>query len=138
MVALEWVRNNLANISTTGFKKAQHEFYRIFLLVASSLSHYPINQAVNQFGNTRCASLDLQRLRFAPTGNDTDMASKTPASSHPNEKMVCVNAAREISVSTHSQLVTPSDTVMSEPGNHSPPIRSPTVSLPSPRRHPFR
>lgn len=73
MDALDVVANNLANISTTGFK-AQHEFYRSFSAWLQPSLTTPINQAVNQFGVLGGASLDLSPSTLQPTGNDTDVA----------------------------------------------------------------
>ncbi|MGA2099162.1 MAG: flagellar hook basal-body protein [Candidatus Acidiferrum sp.] len=73
MDALDIVANNLANVSTTGFK-AQHEFYRSFATWLQPSLTTPINQAVNQFGVLGGANLDLSVGSMAPTGNDTDMA----------------------------------------------------------------
>ena len=73
MDALDVVANNLANISTTGFK-AQHEFYRSFSAWLQPSLTTPINQVVNQFGVLGGASLDLSPSTLQPTGNDTDVA----------------------------------------------------------------
>lgn len=73
MDALDVVANNLANISTTGFK-AQHEFYRSFSAWLQPSLTTPINQAVNQYGVLGGASLDLSPSSLEPTGNPTDVA----------------------------------------------------------------
>lgn len=73
MDALDVVANNLANISTTGFK-AQHEFYRSFSSWLQPSLTTPMNEAVNQFGVLGGASLDLSQSTLAPTGNKTDVA----------------------------------------------------------------
>ncbi|MGH9740956.1 MAG: flagellar hook-basal body protein [Candidatus Acidiferrum sp.] len=73
MDALDVVANNLANISTVGFK-TQHEFYRSFSAWLQPSLTTPINQAVNQFGVLGGASLDLSPSTLEPTGNATDVA----------------------------------------------------------------
>jgi len=119
--------------------QAQHEFYRTFSSWLQPSLTTPINQAVNQFGILGGASLDLSNGSFAPTGNDTDMALQTPASSPSKRKMVCVTRAREISVSTHSASSSPPRRHVIEASREplSVPFRSPTVSLPSAQTAPF-
>jgi flagellar basal-body rod protein FlgF len=73
MDALDVVANNLANISTVGFK-AQHEFYRSYSAWLQPSLTTPINQAVNQYGVLGGASLDLAPSTLEPTGNPTDVA----------------------------------------------------------------
>ena len=73
MDALDVVANNLANVSTTGFK-AQHEFYRSYSAWLQPSLTTPMNQAVNQYGVLGGASLDLSPSSLEPTGNPTDLA----------------------------------------------------------------
>jgi flagellar basal-body rod protein FlgF len=73
MDALDVVANNLANISTVGFK-AQHEFYRSYSAWLQPSLTTPINQAVNQYGVLGGASLNLAPSTLEPTGNPTDVA----------------------------------------------------------------
>ena len=73
MDALDVVANNLANVSTTGFK-AQHEFYRSFSAWLQPSLTTPINQAANQYGVLGGAQLDLSPSSLEPTGNPTDLA----------------------------------------------------------------
>lgn len=77
MDALEVLANNLANVSTTGFK-AQHEFYRSFTAWLQPALTTPINQAINQFGVLGGARLDLSTGSIEHTGNDTDLALEGP------------------------------------------------------------
>jgi flagellar basal-body rod protein FlgF/flagellar basal-body rod protein FlgG len=84
--ALELTANNLANLSTTGYK-GQLEFYRS--LQASVANHHltPLNQAVNNYGVLGGSTVDLKTGEFQKTGNDLDLAMegsgffviKTPA-----------------------------------------------------------
>lgn len=73
--ALELTANNLANLSTTGYK-GQLEFRRA--LEASQGKHRlsPINQAVNNYGILGGAALDLKVGEFQKTGNSLDLAIK--------------------------------------------------------------
>jgi flagellar basal-body rod protein FlgF len=73
MDALDVVANNLANISTVGFK-AQHEFYRSFSAWLQPSLTTPINQVVNQFGVLGGANTDFSPSTLEPTGNPTDLA----------------------------------------------------------------
>jgi flagellar basal-body rod protein FlgF len=71
--ALEITANNMANLSTTGYK-GQMEFYRS--LEASMGNHHlsPLNQAVNDYGVLGGAAVDLKSGEFQKTGNDLDLA----------------------------------------------------------------
>jgi flagellar basal-body rod protein FlgF/flagellar basal-body rod protein FlgG len=77
MDELDLVANNLANVSTAGFK-AQREFYRSFATWLQPSLTTPINQAVNQFGVLGGSRLDLSQGNIEPTGNDTDVALQGP------------------------------------------------------------
>jgi flagellar basal-body rod protein FlgF/flagellar basal-body rod protein FlgG len=74
--ALELAANNLANISTTGYK-AQREFYKS--LTASLGNSDPrqmssLNQAINDYGVLGGATVDTQAGTLERTGNDLDLA----------------------------------------------------------------
>jgi flagellar basal-body rod protein FlgF/flagellar basal-body rod protein FlgG len=71
--ALDLTANNLANLSTAGYK-GQLEFYRS--LDASMANHHisPLNQAVNNFGVLGGTAVDLKTGEFQKTGNDLDLA----------------------------------------------------------------
>jgi flagellar basal-body rod protein FlgF/flagellar basal-body rod protein FlgG len=71
--ALELIANNMANLSTTGYK-GQIEFYRS--LEASMGGHRlsPLNQAVNNYGVLGGAAVDLKTGELQKTGNDLDLA----------------------------------------------------------------
>ena len=71
--ALELTANNMANLSTTGYK-GQLEFYRS--LEASVANHRlsALNQAVNNYGILGGSSVDLKTGEFQKTGNDLDLA----------------------------------------------------------------
>jgi flagellar basal-body rod protein FlgF/flagellar basal-body rod protein FlgG len=69
--ALDLAANNLANVSTTGFK-AEREFYRSFETSAHRLG--ALNRAVNDYGVLGGASIDLHNGSTEKTGNDLDVA----------------------------------------------------------------
>jgi flagellar basal-body rod protein FlgF len=71
--ALDLAANNLANVSTTGFK-AEREFYRAFTASAHQLGLTPLNRAVNDYGVLGGASIDLHNGSTEKTGNDLDVA----------------------------------------------------------------
>jgi flagellar basal-body rod protein FlgF/flagellar basal-body rod protein FlgG len=126
MDALDVVANNLANISTTGFK-AQHEFYRSFSAWLQPSLTTPINQAVNQFGVLGGASLDLAPSSFAPTGNGTDMALQNSGFFTIQTKNgLRYTRAGNFGFNTQRQLVTPQgDLVLGDQG----PIQIPAGQL---------
>jgi len=74
--ALEVAANNLANISTTGYK-AQREFYKS---LTASLDNSPrrqlssLNQAINNYSVLGGATVDVQAGMLERTGNDLDVA----------------------------------------------------------------
>ncbi|MBZ5503168.1 MAG: flagellar hook basal-body protein [Acidobacteriia bacterium] len=73
MQALDVVANNLANVSTTGFR-GQHEFYRA---VTASLGREvltPLNAAINDYGVLGGATIDLGQGNLQATGNSLDLA----------------------------------------------------------------
>jgi flagellar basal-body rod protein FlgF/flagellar basal-body rod protein FlgG len=74
--ALELAANNLANVSTTGYK-VQREFYKS--LTASLGNSNPqqlssLNRAINNYGVLGGATVDLQAGTLERTGNDLDLA----------------------------------------------------------------
>jgi len=75
--ALELAANNLANISTTGYK-AQLEFYKsLTASLASPNQQRPLsalNQAINDYGVLGGAKVDVQPGTLEKTGNDLDLA----------------------------------------------------------------
>jgi len=74
--ALELAANNLANISTTGYK-AQREFYKSLTASLGNTSPRPLsslNQAINNYGVLGGATVDVQAGMLERTGNDLDVA----------------------------------------------------------------
>jgi len=73
--ALELAANNLANVSTTGYK-AQLEFYNSVeasLAKSSPQTLSPLNQAINNYGVLGGSTLNLQPGELESTGNDLDL-----------------------------------------------------------------
>jgi len=74
--ALELAANNLANISTTGYK-AQREFYNSLaarLGNSNGRQLSTLNQAINNYGVLGGATVDVQSGTLERTGNDLDVA----------------------------------------------------------------
>ena len=74
--ALELAANNLANISTTGYK-AQREFYNALaarLGNSNGRQLSTLNQAINNYGVLGGAKVDVQSGTLERTGNDLDVA----------------------------------------------------------------
>jgi flagellar basal-body rod protein FlgF/flagellar basal-body rod protein FlgG len=74
--ALELAANNLANISTTGYK-AQREFYKSLEASLGNLNQRqvsPLNKAINNYGVLGGATVDVQAGTLERTGNDLDLA----------------------------------------------------------------
>ena len=74
--ALELAANNLANISTTGYK-FQREFYNSVTASLANASRRPLsslNQAINDYGVLGGATVDVQAGTLERTGNDLDVA----------------------------------------------------------------
>jgi flagellar basal-body rod protein FlgF/flagellar basal-body rod protein FlgG len=67
------VANNLANLSTTGYK-GQMEFYRSLEASMGGRRLSPLNEAVNDYGVLGGAAVDLKNGEFQKTGNDLDLA----------------------------------------------------------------
>jgi flagellar basal-body rod protein FlgF/flagellar basal-body rod protein FlgG len=71
MDALDVVANNLANVSTTGFR-GQHEFYEA-VTANAGIALSPLNAAINNYGVLGGANLDLQQGSLQSTGNKLDL-----------------------------------------------------------------
>ena len=71
--ALEVAANNLANVSTNGYK-AQTEFYRALTASLNDRRLSPLNEAVNDYGVLGGATVDLKKGEFQRTGNELDLA----------------------------------------------------------------
>lgn len=71
--ALELTANNIANLSTTGYK-GQMEFYRSVQAAVGNHRLSSLNQAVNDYGVLGGTAIDLKTGEFQKTGNDLDLA----------------------------------------------------------------
>jgi flagellar basal-body rod protein FlgF len=75
--ALELVANNLANLSTSGFR-AQHSIFRSLLASSSGAPLSPLNEAANQYGVLEGSRVDLTPGQLEQTGNDLDLGIEGP------------------------------------------------------------
>jgi flagellar basal-body rod protein FlgF len=71
--ALEIVANNLANITTNGYR-AHDTTFRSLLAGTSRASGNPLNRAVNDFGVLGGSRIDLRAGNLETTGNPLDLA----------------------------------------------------------------
>lgn len=71
--ALDSVANNLANISTPGYR-GQHSVFRALLANASGFPLSPLNQAVNDYSVLGDSNFDLSQGTIEHTGNELDLA----------------------------------------------------------------
>ncbi len=71
--ALDLVANNLANVSTPGFR-GQHDVFRSLLAASSNFPMSSLNQAVNNYSVLGNSHLDLAQGSVEKTGNDLDLA----------------------------------------------------------------
>jgi len=71
--ALEVAANNMANLSTTGYR-AQREFYRSLTAALNQNRLSPLNQAVNNYGVLGGTLVDLRTGALERTGNELDLA----------------------------------------------------------------
>jgi flagellar basal-body rod protein FlgF/flagellar basal-body rod protein FlgG len=69
---LDLVANNLANVSTPGYR-AQHDSFRSVLATSSNVQLSGLNQAVNNFSVLGSEQLDLTQGSLEKTGNDLDL-----------------------------------------------------------------
>jgi len=77
MEALDVVANNLANVSTIGFR-GQHEFYRAVTGSAGDALS-PLNVAINDYGVLGGSDVDFKQGSLQPTGNSLDLAVRGTA-----------------------------------------------------------
>ncbi len=69
---LDQVANNLANVSTPGYR-AQHDSFRSMLATSSKMTLSGLNQAVNDYSIVGEDQLDLSQGSMQKTGNDLDL-----------------------------------------------------------------
>ncbi len=105
MQALDTIADNLANISTSGYR-GQHSVFQSVLAGLNETTS-PLNQAVNDYGVLGATRLDLSQGTLQRTGNDHDLAIEGPGFfvvQTANGKMYTRNG--NFHVSTQNQLVT--------------------------------
>jgi flagellar basal-body rod protein FlgF/flagellar basal-body rod protein FlgG len=115
--ALDQVANNLANVSTPGYR-AQHDSFSSLLASSSGVALSPLNRAINNYATLGAEQLDLSQGNLERTGNDFDLGIQGPGF------FVIQTAAGRFytrngnfHISSHGQLVTADgDAVMGEHG----------------------
>ena len=75
--ALDAIANNLANVSTIGYRGERTEF-RSVLADAGDASGSPLERAENNYGIMGDVALDLSQGNLQKTGNELDMAIQGP------------------------------------------------------------
>jgi flagellar basal-body rod protein FlgF/flagellar basal-body rod protein FlgG len=115
--ALDQVANNLANVSTPGYR-AQHDSFSSLLASSSGVALSPLNRAINNYATLGAEQLDLSQGTLERTGNELDLGIQGPGFF-----VVQTAAGRfytrngNFHVSPHGQLVTvEGDAVMGENG----------------------
>jgi flagellar basal-body rod protein FlgF len=115
--ALDTIANNLANVSTVGFR-AEHNQFSSVLTNAGGGSSSALDQAINNFGILGGTSLDGSQGALQKTGNDLDFGIEGPGYfvvQTDNGPMYTRNGAFQ--VSSKGQLVTSTgDAVMGDKG----------------------
>lgn len=71
--ALDTIANNLANVSTSGFR-ASHNVFRSILATANDNPLSALNQGTNEYGVLGGTQLDNAQGALVPTGNPLDLA----------------------------------------------------------------
>lgn len=74
---LDTIANNLANVSTTGYR-AEKETFSAVLANSSASGNSDINRAMNDYGVMSGTTLDLSQGAMQKTGNELDMAIQGP------------------------------------------------------------
>ncbi len=115
--ALDAIANNLANVSTVGYR-AERTAFKSVLADAEGADGSPMERAINSYGIAGDSVLDLSQGNLQKTGNELDMAIQGPG-------YFVVQTARgpmytrngSFQVSAQRQLVTASgDAVMGQGG----------------------
>jgi flagellar basal-body rod protein FlgF/flagellar basal-body rod protein FlgG len=75
--ALETIANNLANVSTAGFR-ASHNVFSSVLATTGDSPLSDLNKDENDFGVLSGTQLDNSQGALVPTGNDLDLAMEGP------------------------------------------------------------
>ncbi len=75
--ALETIANNLANVSTAGFR-ASHNIFSSLLATTGNSPLSVLNQDANDYGVLSGTQLDTSQGALVKTGNDLDLAMEGP------------------------------------------------------------
>ena len=75
--SLETIANNLANVSTAGFR-GRHNIFSSVLASANNSSLSVVNQDANDYGVLSATRLDSSQGALEKTGNDLDLAIEGP------------------------------------------------------------
>src|SRR3984885_2210020 len=75
--ALDTIANNLANVSTAGFR-ASHNVFSSILATTGNENLSAVNQDINDYGVLSGSQLDTSQGALVPTGNDLDIAVEGP------------------------------------------------------------
>jgi len=75
--ALDTIANNLANVSTTGFR-ASHNIFSSLLATTGDSPLSALNQDANEYGLLTGTQLDATQGALVPTANDLDLAIEGP------------------------------------------------------------
>jgi flagellar basal-body rod protein FlgF len=115
--ALDTIANNLANVSTTGFR-ASHNIFSSILATAGDSQLTTLNQDANDYGVLGSTQLDTSQGSLVRTGNDLDLAMEGPGYFAVQTATGPVyTRGGNFRVSPHGQLVTASgDLVMGDTG----------------------
>lgn len=76
-LALETIANNLANVSTAGFR-ASHNVFSSILATTGNSPLSPLNEDANDYGVLSGTQLDTTQGALVHTGNDLDIAMEGP------------------------------------------------------------
>src|ERR1035438_6863620 len=76
--ALDTIANNLANVSTSGFR-ANRNVFSSMLVTTGDSSLSVLNQDMNDYGVLSGTQLDSTQGALVRTGNDLDLAMEGPA-----------------------------------------------------------
>lgn len=115
--ALDTIANNLANVSTAGFR-ASHNVFSSLLSTSGSDSISMLNQDANDYGVLSGIELDTTQGALVTTNNDLDVAMEGPGYFEVKTSSGTVyTRGGSLKVSPQGQLVTPAgDEVMGESG----------------------
>jgi flagellar basal-body rod protein FlgF/flagellar basal-body rod protein FlgG len=115
--ALETIANNLANVSTAGFR-ARHNTFSSILATTGTSPLSVINQDANDYGVLSGTRLDASQGALERTGNDLDLAMEGPGYfSVQTATGPVYTRGGNLRVSPQGQLITPAgDPVLGDNG----------------------